>query len=404
MAATLQSLNVALQRVWTQKTLEEQLYQETPFLDKLKKKDTYTVGETARVPLHVSRNGGYTALPDGGGELNPAGNQGLAKAEFNYTNHHQPIAIQGDAIDGTKGDTNAIVEAADVEIKGALTDLNRQLTRQLFMDGSALITPCAASTGNTVELDPVLGQSALERGWLFINQPIIIGSKASEQSVSTTVRTVTGFEEGATPKLTVSGAAVTTETATDYVSQSKSRTGEVSYEMNGLKNVVSETLSLGKLSPATEPTWKATVNSTSGPLSLALLLTAKRRVNQKRGKSPNFLLTSLKQQAKFYELLQQQARYVGGDDSLNAGGDQKVKWDSMDIWADPDCPDPELYMGRYEHFFMLALDKPYWQNKVTGGEILQWRLGTDEYQAKVTYRCNLGANRRNDLYRFSALT
>src|SRR5262245_37743469 len=126
MAATLQSLNVALQRVWTQKTLEEQLYQETPFLDQLKRTARSTVVETARAPLHFSRNGGYTTRPDGGGTLNEAGNQGLAKAEFNYTNHHQPIAVQGDSIDGTKGDSNAIVESADVEIKGALTDMNRQ--------------------------------------------------------------------------------------------------------------------------------------------------------------------------------------------------------------------------------------------------------------------------------------
>jgi hypothetical protein len=66
MAATLTSLNIALERVWTQKTLEDQLYSLTPFLDKLKKKSRYTVGETARVPLHVGRNGGYTALPDAG--------------------------------------------------------------------------------------------------------------------------------------------------------------------------------------------------------------------------------------------------------------------------------------------------------------------------------------------------
>jgi hypothetical protein len=35
--------------------------------------------------------------------------------------------------------------------------------------------------------------------------------------------------------------------------------------------------------------------------------------------------------------------------------------------------------------------------------MLTWSQGTDAYVAKLTYRANLAANRRNDLYRFSAL-
>src|SRR3954465_3682520 len=167
MAATLSSLNIALQRVWTQQTLEDQLYSETPFLDRVKKLSKYTVGETARVPLHVSRNGGYTALPDAGGTLNTAGNQGLAKAEFNYTNHNQQIAIQGSALDGTDGKSNSIVQAADLEVKGALTDMNRALPRQLFMNGDALISVCATSSTNDVDMNATDGAHAISRGWVY---------------------------------------------------------------------------------------------------------------------------------------------------------------------------------------------------------------------------------------------
>lgn len=401
MAATLSSLNVALQRVWTQKTLEEQLYQETPFLDKIKKLDKYTVGETARVPLHVTRNGGYTPLPDGGGNLNSAGNQGLAKAEYNYTNHHQPIAVQGDAIDGTKGDSNAIVEAADLEIKGALTDMNRALTRQLFMDGSALIAQCRTSSSNNVDLNTTSGAIAIERGWLFENQPVDVGTKASETAIVDN-SLITAIDE-TNVAFTVAAGNQAGEGTTHYVSHANARSGETSYEMNGLRNIVSAEATLGKLAPGTERQWKATVNSTSQPLTLSALLQGKQKIKQKRGKNPTFLLTGLKQERKFYEALQQQVHYTS-DSGISAGSSDTVKFDNMDIWADADCPDEDLYLGHYDHFFMLALDKPYWQNKVTGGEILVWKQGTDEYVSKLTYRCNLGVNRRNDLYRFSALT
>ncbi len=59
-------------------------------------------------------------------------------------------------------------------------------------------------------------------------------------------------------------------------------------------------------------------------------------------------------------------------------------------------------MLQKEHLFIVAIDKPYWQNKVTGGEILSWIQGTDSYGSKVTYRINLATNRRNAHYRFSA--
>lgn len=401
MAATLQSLNVALQRRWTQQTLEDQLYQETPFLDRLKKTEKYTVGETARVPLHVTRNGGTTNLPDGGGTLNAAGNQGLQKAEFNYTNIHQQIAVQGDAIDGTKGNANAIVEAADLEINGAVTDMNRQLARQSFMDGSALIAQCRTSSSNNVDLNTTSGAVAIERGWLFENQPIIVGTKAAETAVTTSTL-VTAVDE-TNVALTVAAGNITTEGTTHYVSQAKARSGETSYEMNGVANIFSETATLGKLAVATERQWKSTVNATEQPLTLSLLLQAKQKIKQRRGKAPTFMLTGLKQNRKFYEALQQQVHYTS-DSGITAGSDETVKFDNMEIWAEPDCKDEELYLGHYEHFFMLALDKPYWQNKVTGGEILVWVQGTDEYGAKLTYRCNLGVNRRNDGFKYSALT
>lgn len=401
MAATLSSLNVALQRVWTQKTLEDQLYQETPFLDKLKKTDRYTVGETARVPLHVSRNGGYTALPDGGGTLNAAGNQGLAKAEFNYTNHHQPVAVQGDAIDGTKGDSNSIVEAADLEIKGSLTDMNRQLTRQLFGNGDALIAACRTSSSNNVDLNVTTGAEAIERGWLFINQRVDVGT-ATEEAVKVDNSTITAIDE-ANQAVTVASGNVTGEGTTYFISQANSRSGETSYEMNGLRNIFSESATLGKLAPATEPTWKATVNSTSQPLTLSALMVGRQKIRQKRGKAPNFLLTGLKQERKFYEALQQQVHFTG-DSSVAAGSSEKATFAGLEVVADPDCPDSDLYLGHWDHLFMVAIDKPYFQNKVTGGNILVWNQNTDEYVSKLTYRANIGTNRRNDGYRFSALT
>jgi len=173
--------------------------------------------------------------------------------------------------------------------------------------------------------------------------------------------------------------------------------------MNGLRNIVG-TGTFAGLNPATEGTWKSTVNSTSGALSISLLLTAQQKIAQKKGGKPSFILTGLKQQRKFYEALQQQVRYVN-DAAIGAGNVEAPKWNNLDIVADPDCPDEDLYIGKWESLFMVKAGEPYWQGKhdKSSGPIV-WLQGTDAYGGKLTCRANLATRARNELYRFSALT
>jgi len=399
MAATRSSLETGLDRIWYARRYIEQLYEENKFLAKVKKTKKFMEGEKVRVPLHVSRNGGFTSLPEGGGTLNEAGNQGYNKAEYHLTHHHQQVAIQGDVID-TTGNALAIVSAVDEEIERALNDMNRQLTRMSYGNGDALIAQCRTSDSNNVDLNKTTGVIPLERGWIFPGQLVSIGTKADSDSITASTRvTAVDYTNIA---FTVSAGNQTTEGTTHYISQAGGRNDETSYEMNGLRNIVSESSTLGGLASSTEALWASTVD-TSTELTIAKLLTAQRKIRQKRGSSPNFLLTGLKQQQKFYELLQQQVHF-SSDKGLEAGNDETVKWNGMEIFADADCPDEDLYMGNFDHFFIVAIDAPYWQNKVTGGEKLAWIQNTDSYGGKLTYRANICVDRRNDLYRFSSLT
>jgi hypothetical protein len=402
--ATLAAYNDALKRIYTQDFLEEQLYNENPFLDKIEKTKRFRVGETARVPLHVSRNGGYTTLPAGGGNLNAAGNQGISKAEYNYTNHHQQIAIQGDAIDGTADNSLSVANVLDTEVKGALSDMRRQLTRQLFGSGDGRIATTKTSTSNSVDLETVTGTNAIERGWLFPGAKVNIGTSGDPDSIASS--TITSVDE-ANLRFTLDSGNVTTETGSTYVTYqgSLSANGASCYEMNGLGNLVSDTAVYGGLDPANQPLWKAANrDDTSQALSLSLLLQQVQKVQQKSGDEPDFMLTGLKQSRKFYELLQQQIRYAS-DASLSVGAQNTVpKWHGMEIHRHPDCQNEVAYFGIFKHLFLVAIDKPYWQNKVTGAQILSWIQGTDSYGAKLSYRVQLGTNRRNVFARLGGLS
>lgn len=402
MAATENSLEAALDVIWTSRTMKEQLYEENRFLEKLKKTDKYTQGKEAKVPLHTSRNGGFTSLPAGGGQLNEAGNQGYDEANFKLTHHHQQVAVQGDILDISADKAGSIVAAGDEEITRALNDMNRQLTRMSYLDGSALIAQCRTSDSNNVDLNTTSGRIAIERGWIFEGQQVDVGTKASEASIVN--GGVVTFVDDEKYAFTSSTGNVTTEGTTHYVSNKNGRSGETSFEMNGIRNVISETGTLGGLAPSVQRQWKSTVNTTTTTLTITALLNAQRKIRQKRGKSPTFFLTGLLQQQKFYELLEQQVHF-GSDKGLTAGSDESTTWNGMEIFADPDCPDELLAMGHWEHFFMLETPSgaPSWQNRHTGGEKWSWIQGTDSYGGKLAYRCNLACDRRNDLFLFNAL-
>ena len=399
MAATLTSLNSALKRVYTPEAIHDQLYNETPFLSKVQKTDKYSIGELGRAVLHVSRNGAYTALPDGGGTLNTAGNQGYNKAEYTYSHHHQQIAIQGDVLDQSDSSSKSVANVLDEEVNGAVTDLKRNLQRQLFMNGDALIAACKTSDTNNVDLGTE-GEQAITRGWIYEGMQVDVGTTAAETDI-VDGSTVTAVQDDS---FTVSAGNVTTEDANDYVSAKNSRSGTTSYEMNGLRNIVSTTAVLGGLDPATVTIWKAAGrNTTSQPLTLSLLLQGDQAIHQKTGSKADFILTGLKQARKFYEQLQQQVRF-NSDGSIGAGKQDAPTWNGMSIFTDPDCWDTDLYQGQLKHLFMLEHSKPYWPNKVTGGDPLVWAQGTDSYVSKLTYRAQLGVRRRNAFHAYTALS
>ena len=394
MAATLTSLDAALKETWTSDRLEEQLYQDNPLLDELEKTTRYNVGAQAITPLHVGRNGGYTALPAAGGTLNTAGEQKLAQAVWNYTHHHQQIKLQGSAIDGTMNNSVAVASAVDIEVSGALNDLRKQLSRQAFSSGDALVAQCAVGGPSaTINLNVADGQNALQRGWLFPGLYVDVGTTANEIAiVNGEAITAVSADDAAQPTITVTSSVSTT--TSHYVSVKDSRSGTTSYEMNGLDNIAgSATASLGGINPTTETSWKPTVNSTSTTLTLDVLLSLQRGTYQKTGVNGDMLIFSPLQRQNFYSLLQQQERFVNG--RLGAGAVEDTVWNGMKVIAHPDAKNGRVYVISKKNLFILCSGKPYWQSQVTGGKALDWIQGEDSYGGKLTYRIQLGTNKRN---------
>lgn len=401
--ADLTSVDAALKETWTEDKLAEQLYNENPLLKRIRRLKSTQVGQKAVTPIHTGRNHGYTALPANGGTLNDAGQQELKQAEWQYKHHNVQVKVQGSVIDGTRNDSLSVVEAVDLEVEGAISDLERQLTRQLFMDGNARIATCGTTTAAAeVELEAISGFNAIERGWLAPGVIVDIGTAANEVADVDGVAITAVEESSSTPSITLASGTPTTD-GSDFVSLKNSRSGATSYEMNGLGNVIDSADTLGGITVASTPSWKSYEDSASQALTLPLMMDVNRKVQQKTGKPSNYIVTSLKQQQKFYQLVQAQVRF-SGDSGMGAGNVDGVQFNGMTVYAQPDCKNEHMFFLTIDDLLIVSAGDPKFQNRITGGNILTWIQGQDAFGAYVNVRHELGARRRNSHGKLTGLT
>lgn len=399
--------DAVLKEVWTADKLEEQLYTDTPLLDRMERiKPTFQVGDKAITPIRTIRSGGYSAVPrTGSASLNPADPVDSEQATWNYAHHWFQVEIETAAVDETSNNSLAVASVVDTEVEGALEAMRRQLTRQAYRNGKALIAQCDTTTASTtVELAvsgtgvETFGFDAIERGWLYPGLTIDIGSSATEDSVAADRQITSVVESSTDPDIVISGAAVTTAT-TDFVSIANGRSGTTSNEMNGLQLIAgNDTDAVGGLDPDTagNEVWKPAVDSTVQDLTLALMYERQRKVMQKTGKYPKLIVTSLLQQEKFYKLLQAQVRFAG-DQGLAAGNVEGPKLGQSTVEGHPDCPGRFMFFLTPDSLFLVRTEKPVWAPLKYGSNrgILEWKQGTTRLVSGLVYRVQMGVSRRN---------
>jgi hypothetical protein len=415
MAATVASYTDVMKQVWTADRIVKQFYDGNPLLERIEKTSRFHTGADARVPLHKGRSGGVSSKPAAGGALNPADGQRVDAAVYNYTHQYGQVEIESAAIDQTDGKSLAVANVIDTEVSGMVSDLRHNITRQLVSNGDALIAQFTTTSATTPLnlLNTGYGFDAIERGWLYPGLQVDIGSTSNEV-VRADAHFITAVSEDATtPTVTVSttnggSAASLTTASTDYISVANARSGATSYETNGLRQIAgSASSAVGGLDPDTagEEFWKpAHVDTTTTALTLDLLLLLQRKVHQKVGTAPSVVLTSLKQQAAWYALLQNQTRFTG-ETKLGAGKVDAVSWNGMIVEAQNDIPNRELYMLTFEDFFLVAPPGgPKWFSDQTGTSGLPWKQGYTSFVDGIAYRPNLAVRRRNGCAAATALT
>lgn len=411
MAQTVANLTDVLKEAWTSERLEKQFYDENPFLDRIEKQQASMIGEKAIVPIHKGRSGGYTSTNAAGGSLNAADEQKVDSAEYTLIYHWFQVELETGALNQSVGGNTSAVVAKDLEIQGAIADMRKQCMRQVVSNGDGFIAACdSGGASTTVELLATgYGYDAIVRGWLHPGLKVDIGTTADSDAIVAGSEIVSVSESASDPDIVISDSVTTT--TSHFVSIANPNSGTATNpELNGLRQIAgSTTAAVGGLDPDTagEEFWKpASVDTSTTTFSLDLALDLQRATHQKTGRAASYILTSLKQQANFYSLLQNQVRFTG-ETKLGAGKVGGLTWNGMEINAVPDVPDREWYVLNLDDFRIVtgSITKPTWASDLEGsGGRLRWGQGTTSFKDGVVYPWQLAITRRNGLAAAIGLT
>lgn len=384
----------AMKETWLSDSIENSVFVGSPLLDQFTKlTPTGEHGDKVLVAVRTGLSGGFSAVPrDGSSELNEGTNVVTKQAEYNYSHNWFDVIIESAIIDESATSALAVAKAVETEREGAVDGIKRQLQRGLFSDGSGIVCSLKNSAGakNTLTVSGD-GANALKRGHLYPGLKIDIGTKVAEASKGDKREVTAVSVKNGT--ITVSGAAIDTEEdGKFFVSIANARSGEESFEVDGLLAMLSDSTTYGGIEPATVPTWSAFVNSTAQDVSTSLVYELEDEVFQSSGEEPDWCLSSAKQIRILSEELQAQVRFNGGE-SFNTGKRNGLTTpQGTPIERHFDCQDRCMFMLRKKDLGSVRSKQgPQWASP----EMIRHQEGTTRFRGDLVWRLNTALLRRN---------
>jgi len=375
--------------------VREQLENANVLMKRLRKNEEDVVGKEALVPLHIARNHGIGVRAEQG-TLPTAGAQSYKSATFGMTHHYGRIQITGQTIKAMRNDTGAFVRALDSEMKGIVTDLKRDVQRQLWGDGSGVIATVVDTEASTtlVTCDNVY---MIEPGMIL--DASLTATNAGEQTYRTVVAVnrilnTVEFTDSAAKVLTV-----TTQTTAFY------RHGNWQKEMYGIDAAVSTSnvrqdadasylKQFGGISRAAAAGafWKC--NAVTAAAHRALSLDLMQQAVDKSEIAGADLSVGLCDYLQFRAYANTMLPDRRFDSSMTLdGGYKALDYGGLPIVRDKFCPPGKMYFLDESTLQIYHMGDWDWMDK--DGAILCRVANKDEYEATIYRYMNLGGDRGN---------
>jgi hypothetical protein len=403
MAASLNTLSEILKEYYLG-PVAEQLNNEVLLLSRLETKSEDLVGKRAYVPLHYGRSTGIGARGEAQA-LPAAGSQAYDKAVYDLKYLYGRVEVTGPSMAKTKNEAGAFLQALKSELDGIRNDLKKDLARQIYGDGTGTIaTAVTGGTHSTTAIE--VGAEPLRKGQIYPGMKVNVyddnvsadhthagGAVFTVASVNVTTGTVTVTETSTAAfddDDTIRRAGVQT------VTPAVGNTYSLSDEIDGLRRIVPDAAAntFGGINAATSQWWdNVRVEATGGVLTLDVIQQALNlaRIN---GGMPTSVITSLGLQREFYDLLNEDVRYVDPASLNYAAGFKTLSYNGMPLIADIDAPYGLMYI--LDESTMKVFSDQDWHFLDADGQTLRQRADYDAFEAIMTRYLNLGATRRNN--------
>lgn len=390
MGQTLTNADSALKEDY-QPAMREQLNNAFMLLSQVESNSEDVEGRRAVLSLHVTRNSGVGARAEGG-TLPTAGNQGYAEERVGLRYNYGRGKLSGPVIKAMKSDNGSFVRAVDSETKGIVTDLKRDVNRQIAGTSDGVIATCGTtSASTTVQLATATTLTQMRQ--FEAGMVVDIGTVASPTS-SASARTISAIDR-TNKTFVVSGAAITTA-GTDFVFRSGSGgSGASQKELTGLRTIVAATGSLFNVDPATYETWKSYSNTAGGTPNELKFETALDEISIEGGSDANLIMTTAGVSRGYAATLQATKRIV---DKLDLKGGFKAisvttpKGEVGLTW-DRDVPSGYAWVLSTDHLKEHQMSD--WEFMDEDGAVLSRVSGEDAYEFVLYKYHEITTDKRN---------
>lgn len=385
--------------------IQAQFNQKKLLLRKLKRNRRDVGGEGALIPIMGERTHSYGSRAESG-TLPSASSNSYTQSVQPMKFHYAKIKVTGPSLTVARKDKYAFARTLNAEISGATEGFINDFNRQLYGNGSGILTKCGVtSDANTVVLDTTDGD--LGHGTRYLQPGMTVDIKTMSTGADQTNGAgivIDSIDESA-GTFAFTGTSVTTAATHAVYVVDNVTAGSAAHEAMGISGIISarNPSSIGATAPANlqgltiaaAPFWKASVLSASSnrDISLELMHDLLIDIDKKSGLGDgiDFFVTTHEVWKNYGLLLTPDRRYAGTPDKWD-GGFKYLTFDGIPVYFDKDCPGNRVFAVNTDHLTLYEEAPVQWDE--TDGALLKWDGSTDAFEAFLVYYANLGTDRR----------
>ncbi len=410
MGATMTTADAALKEFYLD-PMREQINNKNVLLEYVSKGKVDTEGRRAVLSLHTRRNSSVGARADGNylpgttidGATTAIGQQGFAEQRVPLKQLFGRIQIDERVLKAARTNRGAFINIMNVETEGLGEDMRKDLNRQLFGDGEAVVATIGTGASSATQtLDAAttrVQQRQIEVGMVF---DIGTATNADASAASAVVASVSFATLPGTVTFT---ASVSTTTGDFLVRAGVGAGGDpTGIEVTGLQQIADSSGTLFNVSPTTDPRWASYEKGSVGAITDDALIAAIQEVAYSSGDQLDLFLTTNGVVRSYAASLAVQKRFAntldlkGGFKGLSVGAGNS----EVGLTDDRDCPSGMIFGLNTEHLMMHVAGDWEWMD--LDGAIWSRQANKAQYEATLFRFHELTTDKRNTLAKLTGVT